>query len=326
MDRELILAAKENNVPEVCRLLTAGADVNAKDSKGETPLHWACRNGRVQIVKELLEHGADIEAKDNDGDTPLHWACCSGRLAVVNELLSRGANVEAKTTNGGYTPLHYAGVRDIIRALLSCGANILAVNNLGELPINTAVRLGRSAAAKHLLQQFYATMCGLPLHELLEDLTWIGDPWRSDAPPLRALLHKDTLRMDDVVEILEYLVGQNPALLRSRDQDGSLPLQVACCRRGASFTIVESLVNHYKASAKSRTPQGDLPLFLACEMPETSLDTIFILMKLHPELVCCLPVIAMTIEEAMLLEEIKQLKAKNAELKSEITAMRLRKA
>jgi ankyrin repeat protein len=107
--------------------------------------------------------------------------------------------------------------------------------------------------AKHLLEQFYATICGLPLHELLEDLTWIGDPMGIDIPPLRKALHRNLLGTDDIVEILEFLVGQNPELLSSRDRDGSLPLHVAC-RRGASFPIVQSLVNLYIASVKSVTP------------------------------------------------------------------------
>jgi hypothetical protein len=92
------------------------------------------------------------------------------------------------------------------------------------------------------------------------------------------------LDTDDVVKIIEYVVGKIPELLGSLDQDGSLPPHVAC-RRGASFTIVQSLVNLYKSSVKSVTPQGDLPLFLACEMPETSRDTIFILMKMYPDVV-----------------------------------------
>jgi hypothetical protein len=109
----------------------------------------------------------------------------------------------------------------------------------------------------------------------LEDLTWIGDDDISGGvPPLRAALHRNVLGTADVVEIVKYLV----------DQDGSLPLHVAC-RRGAAFAIVQSLVNKYKASVKSVTPQGDLPLFLACEMPESSLDTIFLLMKIYPDLV-----------------------------------------
>jgi hypothetical protein len=133
-----------------------------------------------------------------------------------------------------------------------------------------------------LLHKLYAKSHRLPLHELVEDITYIVTPGENDVPPLRAALR--LLGTDDVVEILEYLVEQNPELLSSRDEDGSLPLHVAC-RRGAAFAIVQSLVNHYKASVKSVTPQGDLPLFLACEMPEPSLDTIFILMKLYPDLV-----------------------------------------
>jgi ankyrin repeat protein len=113
---------------------------------------------------------------------------------------------------------------------------------------------------------------------------WIDNPTSSAVPPLREALDQNVLGADDVIEILEYLVERKPALLSSRDRDGVLPLHVAC-RRGASFRIVQSLVNHYKASVKSVTPQGDLPLFLACDIPQPSLDTIFILMKLYPDLV-----------------------------------------
>jgi hypothetical protein len=134
--------------------------------------------------------------------------------------------------------------------------------------------------SKYLLQQFYATTPRrLPLHELVEYLTWIGNTYsNSSAPPLRAALHQNVLGTD------EYLVGPNPASLSSRDQDGLLPLHVAC-HLGVSFSIVQSIMNLSQVSAKSGTPQGDLPLFLACELPETSLDTIFLLIKLYPDLV-----------------------------------------
>jgi ankyrin repeat protein len=292
LDRELIVAATEDNLPEVSRLLSVGADVNAKANDKWTPLHWASNHGyrgHVQVVKELLEHGADIEAKTCSGMTPLHWACWNGHISIVIELLSRGANTEAKESRDGNTPLHIASLCNhlpVVKALLIGGANILAVNNEGHVPVHRAVRGGRSAGvAKCLLQHFYATTRRLPLHELVEDLTWIGNPNRSDTPPLRAALHRDVLGTDDVVEILEYLLERVPTWLSSaRDQDGSLPLHVAC-RRGASFSIVQTLVNHLKASVKSVTSEGDLPLFLACEIPEPSLDTIFILVILYPDLV-----------------------------------------
>jgi ankyrin repeat protein len=304
IDKELIDAARENNLPEIRRLLSVGADVNAKTNDGGTPLHRACYKGRSQLFKELLEHGADIEAKDNVGWTPLHLACCCGRVAVVVELLSpndsngatttilgkrtsrAGANTEAKDDDGD-TPLHFAsgnGHLPVVKALLAVGANILAANNKKHLPIHRAVSNGRSAVSKYLLQHFYATTRRLPLHQLMEDLTWIGDPKSRDASPLRKALHRNVLGTDDVVEIVEYLVDRDHTLLSSRDDDGSLPLHLAC-RRGASFAIVQSLVNHYQASVKSVTPQGDLPLFLACDIPKPSLDTIFILMKLYPDLV-----------------------------------------
>jgi ankyrin repeat protein len=306
IDEELPEAAgEENNLPEVRRLLSVGADVNANDSDdsaGCTALHKASNQGHVQVVIELLMHGADIEAQDWNGSTPLHYACSQDHLAVANVLLSpndsndtttvlgkrksRGADIQAKDYDGN-TPLHLAtlwGHLHLVKALLAVGADILVINNLGDLPIRSAVRQHQSEVAKYLLQHFYETTRRLPLLDLLEDFTWIGKPYSSDIPPLRLALRLYVLDTDDVVEILEYLVGQNPALLSSHDQDGSLPLHVACSR-GASFDVVQSLVNRYKASVKSVTPQGDLPLFLACEMPETSLDTIFFLMKFYPDLV-----------------------------------------
>jgi ankyrin repeat protein len=305
IDEELNEAANENNLSEVRRLLSVGADVNATGNRDRTPLHKASDKGHSQVVMELVDHGADMDAKDSNGWTPLHCACWHGHLAVFNELMSLsdsngtttsilgkrtsrgGANMEAKD-NQGNTPLHAAarlGHLPVVKALLRGGASILAANNEGWLPIHSAVTFRKSEVAKCLLQKLYATTRRLPLHELVEDLTGIGHSNRSGALHLRfALLDGNVLRTDDVVEILEYLVRRNPAWLCSRNQDGSLPLHVAC-RRGVSFKIVQSLVNLYKASVKSVTPEGDAPLFLACEMPYTSLDTIFLLVKLYPDLV-----------------------------------------
>jgi ankyrin repeat protein len=194
-------------------------------------------------------------------------------VPVVNELLSPndskdtttilgkrksrgGANIEAKDINGD-TPLHMAsgvGHLPVVKALVSGGANILAANYGGRLPIHYAVSARKSEVSKYLFQQLYASICRLALHELLKDLTWIGDPTSRYAPPLRTALRHNVVGTDDVVEILDYLVGRDPACVCSRDQDGSLPLHIAC-RRGVSFSIVQSLVKHYQASVKSVTPK-----------------------------------------------------------------------
>jgi ankyrin repeat protein len=281
--------------------------VKAMVNLGETPLlWWAIYKGHVQIIKELLKHGAETEAMDSSSWSPLHASCWNGHLAIAIELIgfndgdgatttvlgkrkSRGANTEAKD-NGGDTPLHDAsfhGHTVIVQALLAVGADCRVINNIGILPIHYAVMRGKSEVAKNLLQHFYATTGRLPLHELLNDLTWIGDPCGTGiigTPPLRSAINHNVLGTEDVVEVLEYLVDRNPELVYSRNQDGSLPFHVAC-RRGASLAVVQFLVNRYKASVKSVTSEGDLPIFLACEMSATSLDTIFLLMKLYPDLV-----------------------------------------
>jgi ankyrin repeat protein len=76
-----------------------------------------------------MELTADIEAKDMHGFTHLHWACFMGHPAVVNELRVHGAFTAAKDIR---TPLHVASGEDhlpVVKALLSGGADILAVNN-----------------------------------------------------------------------------------------------------------------------------------------------------------------------------------------------------
>ncbi len=62
-NEKLIRAAKEGRLDEVTRLLKSGADINAKDGKGDTALIGACFWGHTDVVKLLLEKGADVKAK-----------------------------------------------------------------------------------------------------------------------------------------------------------------------------------------------------------------------------------------------------------------------
>jgi ankyrin repeat protein len=52
-------------------LISAGANVNARDGKGSTPLIWATISGHPQVVEILLGHGADETLKNKDGFTAL---------------------------------------------------------------------------------------------------------------------------------------------------------------------------------------------------------------------------------------------------------------
>ena len=71
-----------------------GADINAKDRIGATPLHWAARANSLDIARLLIDKGADIEAKNNRDGTPLHWATRVNSLDIARLLIEHGANTD----------------------------------------------------------------------------------------------------------------------------------------------------------------------------------------------------------------------------------------
>ncbi len=86
-------------------LVHAGADVNAHDGvKHCTPLHMAARRGTLAIAEALLDCGANIEARDSVGDTPLRRAVNCGKLALASLLLARGADARSVGSKGA-TPI-----------------------------------------------------------------------------------------------------------------------------------------------------------------------------------------------------------------------------
>ena len=67
-------AANDGNIEAVKQHLADGADVNAMNRHGDSPLHLAAQMGHKEIVELLIAKGADVNAKDDDGDTPLDYA------------------------------------------------------------------------------------------------------------------------------------------------------------------------------------------------------------------------------------------------------------
>jgi len=81
-------------------LLAAGADPQARTRNGETALHLAALHPDPDFADLLLAAKADPRVQNADGESPLHWAALSGHIVVAQHLLARGADARLKTGKG----------------------------------------------------------------------------------------------------------------------------------------------------------------------------------------------------------------------------------
>jgi ankyrin repeat protein len=63
-------------------------------------IHHAARDGYIEVVKQHLATGADVNAKDEEGWTPLHYPAAKGHKEIVELLIGKGADVNAKVVSG----------------------------------------------------------------------------------------------------------------------------------------------------------------------------------------------------------------------------------
>lgn len=158
MDDALRIAAHESSLTDcVAYLVARGANVNAMDDKGRTPLAMATWGGRIANVRFLLEHGADVRVYQLCGDEmpPLISAARLGYPEIVQLLLAHGAdpNIQIKASNKSVlTEIRYDTEPATLKMLLDWGADPNLAGWCGQTPLMRAAQLGLTEFVQILIE------------------------------------------------------------------------------------------------------------------------------------------------------------------------------
>ena len=124
---DLYTAAKDDDIELIERLLAGGANIDARDARGYSPLMLATYAGNQRAVECLLENGADPNSSDAAGNTVLMGAAFKGHTDMVETLVYAGADPGARNHSGMNaielaTLFGRADVVELIQRL--CGSNL----------------------------------------------------------------------------------------------------------------------------------------------------------------------------------------------------------
>lgn len=153
---DLIRAVKKGRENRVRHLIeTRNVNVNLRDELGKTLLYYAVYHNHEKIVKYLVRHGADVNATDKKGFTPIMFAT---DINIVKYLVEHDAKLNVANECGDtflhFLSSHSATENDhtvIVKYLVDHGADVNLQNEVGNTPLHLAARINNEIIAKYLI-------------------------------------------------------------------------------------------------------------------------------------------------------------------------------
>jgi ankyrin repeat protein len=142
-------AAQQGDLARLAQLLKGGADTEARDARGRTPLHVATFAHQREAIRVLAQGGAKLDAFESDRYDAVTIAAVADDPATLATLLGLGASAKQTTSRYDGTALIAAahlGHDEVVRQLIAAGAPLDHVNNLHWTALIESIVLGDGGA------------------------------------------------------------------------------------------------------------------------------------------------------------------------------------
>ena len=256
----LMMASDYGQTATVAVLLTAKAQVNQQNKRGETSLYLACADGHDETVSELLRSDADHALPDHNGRTCLIVACNNSHVQTVQLLLAHGASVNAVDTEGTNALMAtclFDGAGDLDAQIIK-----LLILNKAHIDATTSNKGSRGGAS--------ALQIASENHHKLAFAALLNAGANANRPRNDGHTALSLACMNDFTDFLTLLLSKDVdmhAFLPILPSAGAAPEQLTplmiAARYGASMVVRDLL--DFGASVSIKNPAGHTALDMALQ-------------------------------------------------------------